>query len=210
MTSDAALASMMYRRIVETFLSVAGIEEASTWAKLCASGICQATLSCAVGDHVTGASRRHWPPAGSFWSVPEAARATPRRVACRIGASIGCPYERRIGRRHWRPAQGHIGKSSVGGLFAKFASVVDALLCAAEGAARDDRPRAGSARRVAHQVSHRHPVNEPKSAVYRGRRDHRHPGDGQSDRADATVVSQPDAGQQRSQGSDENPDLESG
>jgi methionine synthase I (cobalamin-dependent) len=42
----------MYRRIAEAFLSVAGIEEGSSWAKMCASGICQATLSCAVGSHV--------------------------------------------------------------------------------------------------------------------------------------------------------------
>src|SRR5450755_2461294 len=49
---------MMYRRIVEAFLSVAGIEDASSWAKLCASGICQATLSCVqlAADAAAGVS----------------------------------------------------------------------------------------------------------------------------------------------------------
>jgi hypothetical protein len=106
-------------------------------AKLCASGICQTTLSCAVGGHVTGRMGRR--------GIVLVSRPKLRRrplggsAGSRIGVSISCPYERWIGRRHWRPAQCHVVNSSGHGLFGEIASVVDALLCPAEGAATASR-----------------------------------------------------------------------
>jgi hypothetical protein len=58
---------------------------------------------------------------------------------------------------------------------------------------------------VPHQVSHRHPVNDPNrpfsTAAETGAMD--------SAGADATVVSQPDDGHERSQSLNENSELES-
>jgi adenylate cyclase len=57
--------------------------------------------------------------------------------------------------------RGRVVKNTGNGLLAEFSSVVDAVRCAVEvqrggGAARDDRPRDGGARRAAHQVSDRY------------------------------------------------------